>query len=102
MGYDKDEQSGVPDDFLEVSDRGQVFGKGNVGEVARVLVSSVDDVGELLAVHLGVSHVSWVMCEVRSGWKGSHLARRPRYPISCANSTSGKEPNLRASLAPTS
>lgn len=57
VGHDEDEEGSVLDDVFQVRDGGEVFGEGNVGKVTGVLVSSVDDIGEFLSVHLRVSVV---------------------------------------------
>lgn len=61
MRHDEDEECGVLDNVLQVGSGSQVLWEGNVGEVSRVLVSSVDDIGEFLAVDLIVSTVH-VVC----------------------------------------
>lgn len=52
VGHAKDNQGGVLDDIPEMRDGDQVSGQSNVGQVSRVLVSTVDDVGQFLAVDL--------------------------------------------------
>lgn len=52
MGNTEDDQGRVLDDIPQVRDRDKVSREGNVRQVSRVLVSSVDHVGQFLAVDL--------------------------------------------------
>jgi hypothetical protein len=55
---DKDDESGVFDDVVQAGGGHEVFGQGDVRQVARVQVGAVNVVGQLFAVHLGVS---WIL-----------------------------------------
>jgi hypothetical protein len=55
MGNTDDNEGSVLDDVSEVGNGNEVSGKFDVGEVSRVLVCSVDNVGQFFAVDLGVS-----------------------------------------------
>lgn len=62
MGHTEDDEGSVLDDVLQVGHGDQVSGQGDVGEVSRVLVRSVDDVGQLLAVDLwDVNPGLWIL-----------------------------------------
>jgi hypothetical protein len=52
MGNDKDQEGGILDDLLEMSDGGQVLGQRDLRQVPRVEMCTVDSLCQFLPVHL--------------------------------------------------
>jgi hypothetical protein len=57
MGHTDDNEGCVLDNVLQVGDGDQVSGKFDVGKISRVFMCSVNHVGQLLALDLGVNAI---------------------------------------------